>query len=142
MKVRPNQIMKLKILIINFCLLLTILSCNKEEAIDENGKNRWASCEELKLIKFGDTESFNIGDTINVTIRNSCRLCELGAFYTGLIVFTEVDTLGIDVLLFGQRTPENKSTREYQISVKRDFLLDDVTRVELVGVCDSIIIKL
>lgn len=123
-------------------LFLALMFCSNHDTPEVKDENRFPSCGELELIEMERPESsFSIGDTLKAVVRNTCKSCEQ-AVYTGLLAYSGQDTLAIDIEGFaGNITPDNGQIREYQLRVLKEFNLRDVTRVEIAGICKSIVLE-
>lgn len=119
--------------------LSTLFCCNSNQAEDELvNEKRFPSCKELELVELSRS-SFSEGETFKASVLNTCLSCEQSV-YTGLMAFSGEDTLAIDTAYMGELTPENGKTRQYRLKVLRHFETDQITRMQMIGICDSIIL--
>jgi hypothetical protein len=122
-------------------IVLLALGCSNNEVSEGLlQKTNFPKCEQLEIVEMGFTKAQSLGssgDTLKVQVKNNCKSCT-PYVYTGLIAFQNQDTLAIDILFTSERSPENGESKEYLLKVAQSFRVEDITRLEMYLVCDSL----
>jgi len=98
------------------------------------------NCNQLEVVELSflkSKTSLMLGDTLKILVSNECETCQVRP-YSGLIAYMGTDTLAIDFVLGGTPTPDNGQSKEYFLKISRLFDLEDITRLEMYLVCDSL----
>lgn len=97
---------------------------------------RFPDCRDLFITKV--EVPISIGDKLYITVASQCDTCHQHV-YTGLMVYSGMDTLAVEDGLYSKPSPDNNAIYRYALDIRNSFPFDESLRVEMVGgLCDSL----